>query len=58
MENQIDHQEEKIKIIIDKVKQFEEEQAEADRNAEKLNELYKAKIIDEHGNPLIDKEVE
>ena len=41
MENQIDRQEEKIKRLIDKVKQFEEEQAEAGRNAEKLNEFYK-----------------
>ena len=40
MENQIDHQEEKIKILIDKVNQFEEEQAEDDKNVEKLNELY------------------
>ena len=50
MEHQAVYQDSKIQNFIEKIQQFERRQEEADRNADKLNELFQQNIIDEHGN--------
>ena len=40
MENQVAYQDSKIQNLIEKIQQFERSWEEADRNADKLNELF------------------
>ena len=41
-----------------KIQNFENDQMHSDELAEKMNRLYKMKIIDENGNPLGQEEMD
>ena len=57
MEDQVAYQDSKIQNLIEKIQQFERRQEEADRNADKLNELFQQNIIDEHENLVKEREL-
>ena len=57
MDDRVAYQDSKIQNLIEKIQRFEKGQEEADRNADRLNELFQKNVIDEHGNLIKEREV-
>ena len=57
MEDRVVYQDSKIQNLIEKIQRFEKGQEEADRNVDRLNELFQKNVIDEHGNLIKEREV-
>ena len=58
MKKKLEFQESKIKLLMEKIENFENDQMHADELAEKMNRLYKMNIIDENENPLKPSDME
>ena len=57
MEDRVAFQDSKIQNLVEKIQRFEKGQEEADRNADRLNELFQKNVIDQHGNLIKEREV-
>ena len=58
MRKKLELQESKINSLMAKIENFENDQMHSDELADKMNRLYKMKIIDENGNPLGQEEMD